>query len=136
MFGDGNAEEQRSVNVTEEPENNTKKQKKSQLYETIDITTSSENKNRTRHSPYNVNAHIPMFREILKHHIYKNEILRSQKSPSDYKCQQSPSNSYVDFLGQNQNQTKAQKKSLSYDNFKLRKIRALYGKRVTMQINE
>ena len=25
---------------------------------------------------------------------------------------------------------------VSYDNFKLRKIRALYGKRVTMQINE
>ena len=48
----------------------------------------------------------------------------------------SPTNSFIDFLGQNQNQSKAQKKSLSYDNFKLRKIRALYGKRVTMQINE
>lgn len=77
-----------------------------------------------------------MFREVLKQHIYKNELLRNQKSPSDFKGQQSPSNSYVDFLGQNQNQLKAQKKSLSYDSFKLRKIRALYGKRVTMQINE
>jgi len=33
-------------------------------------------------------------------------------------------------------QDKAKKKSLSYDNFKHRKIRALYGKRATMQINE
>ena len=31
---------------------------------------------------------------------------------------------------------KPQKKSLSYDKFKQRKIRAIYGKRVSMQIND
>lgn len=59
--------------------------------------------------------------------MHKNETTRGNKSPT---------NSFIDFLGQNQNQNKAQKKSLSYDNFKLKKIRALYGKRVTMQLNE
>lgn len=87
---------------------------------------SNDLNNLSRTSPYNANTHIPMFREQLKMHMNKNDRMRMK----------SPTNSFIDLLT-NQNQMgKPQKKSLSYDKFKQRKIRAIYGKRVSMQIND
>ena len=90
-----NVDDHSSANATEDRDNTMKKQKKSPLFDTM----SSENKNVGRLSPYHINTHIPQFREILKHHIYKNEMMRNVKSPSEYKGQQSPSNSFVDYPG-------------------------------------
>ena len=58
-----NVDDHSSVNATEDRDNSMKKKKnKRGMYETM----SSENKNVSRQSPYNVNTNIPMFREILK----------------------------------------------------------------------
>lgn len=87
---------------------------------------SNDLNNLSRTSPYNnANTNIPMFREVLKHHMYKNDRMRMK----------SPTNSFIDLVTHNPGQSKVQKKSL-YDKFKSKKIRAIYGKRVTMQIND
>lgn len=86
---------------------------------------STDPKNLSRQTPYNhLNSQIQVFRETLKQHMQRNDRMRIQKSPN---------NSFLDQHCQNQNQSKSQKKSLAYDPFKYKKIRALYGKRVSMK---
>lgn len=43
-------------------------------------------------------------------------------------------NSFLDLLGQSSNFKKLAKKSLAYDQLKLKKIRAIYGRRATFSV--
>ena len=48
----------------------------------------------------------------------------------------SPTNSFLDFMCQYQNENKTATKSLGYNNFQIKKIRALYGRRGTLDVKQ